>query len=104
MAEQPHVRIEPAVRFGYPHVGGVPTDAVAGMVWAGETVSAAADDFGLSRAQALVACWFECRHGRPRSSYRKAWRQWADDAGQAVWSGVDWDQVPDPPSREDVTS
>ena len=104
MAERPHVRIEPAVRFGQPTVAGISTDAIAGRIWAGDSVTETADDFGLSRGQVLVACWHEGYHGQPHSSYRKAWRHWADEAGQHVWDGGDWNQIPDPPSREEVTS
>lgn len=104
MTDHPRVYVEPSVRFGYPHINGVSTDAIAGMVWAGESVAVVADDYGMTRAEVLVACWFEARHG-PSSTYRSAWKPWAEAAGQAMWNTrtVDYDAIPDPPSREEVT-
>jgi hypothetical protein len=93
------------MRFGYPHMRGVATDAIAGMVWAGESPETVADEYGLpGRSWVLVACWFEARHGRPRTGYRRAWRSWAERAGQAMWRAtpVDYAAIPDPPSREEV--
>lgn len=98
---RPVVSVDPAVRFGYPQVRGVPTDAAAGMVWAGEDVATVADEFNLTRAEVLVACWYETRHERPRNGYRAAWqRQWLEQAEWAMWHG-NWDDVPDPPSKQD---
>lgn len=105
MTDDPVVTCQPAVRFGYPTVRGVATDAVAGMVWAGEPVHVVADEYDLpGREWVLVACWFEVRHGRPHSGFRRAWKQWAEQAGQAMWraSEVDYAAIPDPPSKEEV--
>lgn len=101
--EQPHVRVEPGIRFGYPHIRGVPTDAIAGMVWAGEDLAAVADEFNLTRGEVLVACWFEGTHGRPNSGFRKAWRDWAFAAGKSMWrSAVNFDGIAGPPTKEGV--
>jgi hypothetical protein len=83
---------------------GVPTDAIAGMVWAGETPGVVADEFGLpGRMWVLVACWYEARHGQPRTAYRRAWKQWAERAGKAMWaSSVNYAAIPDPPSRDKI--
>lgn len=101
--EQPHVRVQPGVRFGYPHIRGIPTDAIAGMVWAGEDLAVVGDEYGLTRGEVLVACWFEGTHGRPRSGFRRAWRGWAFDVGKQMWRPiVDYTAVPGPPTKEEV--
>lgn len=96
---RPTVECTPSVRFGYPHIKGISTYAIAGMVWAGETVTGVADDYGITTAEVLVACWFEATHGRPRSSFRRAWQPWVKRVGPLMWRGVY--QVADPPSREE---
>jgi uncharacterized protein (DUF433 family) len=62
------------MRFGRPHIRGISTDAIAGMVVAGESFETVADEYGLSRREVILACWYEGDQG----SYRKRWRQWAD--------------------------
>jgi hypothetical protein len=84
---------------------GHPTDTVAGMVWAGEPVDAVADEYGLSRGEVLVACWYEGMHGQPRGAFRRAWHGWAQQAGLLMWrSTVDYATVPDPPCRDAAKS
>jgi uncharacterized protein (DUF433 family) len=51
--------IDPSVRFGQPTVRGVPTDALAGQVQAGDSVEAVAEDFGLTLDDVIVALRYE---------------------------------------------
>lgn len=74
--DRPAVEVRPGMRFGLPQIRGIPTDAIAGMVRAGEPVETTADDYGLSVHEVLLACWYEAEHGQ----YRKKWRRWARDA------------------------
>lgn len=100
MDDRPHVRVDPAQRFGQPNVRGIGVEAVGGMVWAGGTVDEVAGDYGIDRADVLVACWHLGLHGAKR--WRKRWRKWALKAHEHLWnvSTVDYTAVPDPPSRE----
>lgn len=98
-AARPVVTIQPGMRWGYPTVGAVSTEAVAGMVWAGEPVHVVADEYDLSRPQVLIACWYETTHGQ----YQQQWAVWLGVAGPALARrNVDWATVPDPPSKERV--
>jgi uncharacterized protein (DUF433 family) len=96
---RPVVTFDPAVRFGYAHIKGIPTEAIADVYWAGETADAVADDYGLSRHELLVALWFEGAHG----TYRDRWRQWAWDVAYPMLGGwrkpFDLDGLPLPPDR-----
>jgi uncharacterized protein (DUF433 family) len=100
MAERPHVRVDPAMRFGQPIVRGAPVDILGEMVWNGDTVDEVAAEYVVDRADVLVACWYLGLHGPKR--WRKRWREWALKAHEQLWdtSTVDYRAVPDPPSRE----
>lgn len=74
--EPPHVRVEPGVRFGRPHIGGVTVEAIVGTLTAGDDPSTVADGYGLGRADLLLACWYVARHGPP--CRREAWAGWLD--------------------------
>jgi uncharacterized protein (DUF433 family) len=100
MAERPHVRVDPAQRFGRPNVKGISVQVIADMVWTGESIGRLAENYGIDRADVLVACWFAGRHGTRK--WRKRWGDWALAAYNQMWnaSTVDYRAVPDPPSRE----
>ena len=95
--DRPHVRTDPAQRFGQPHVKGISVDAITCMLLAGESLTTVADEYGLTRADVLVACWHQGLYGTPR--WRRMWRGWAKTAGEAMWDTrtVDYDAIPDPP-------
>jgi transcriptional regulator with XRE-family HTH domain len=95
---RPHVRVEPPMKFGRPHIRGISCDAIADVVLA-EGVEAAMAEYTLRREDVLVACWFQGRYGRPRQ--RRLWRDWAEEAGGDMWhaSTVDYARIPDPPDR-----
>lgn len=96
--DRPHVRVDPAQRFGQPAVRGISCDAIADMLIAEEDVDVVADEYGLTRADVLVACWYLGLYGTPR--WRRRWWTWASDvAGPAMWDirTVEYDAIPDPP-------
>ncbi|MEV2239602.1 DUF433 domain-containing protein [Micromonospora sp. NPDC049891] len=96
--DRPTITIDPAVRFGHPHVRGIPTDSVAGMVWAGEGVATVADEYDMTRHEVLLCCWWEGSQG----AYRRRWRVWAESVHPALGGWVkplDVDALPDPPNR-----
>jgi uncharacterized protein (DUF433 family) len=94
-ADRPAIRVEPGMRFGEPHIGGVTVDALASMVWAGESVDKVAEDYERTPAEVLLACWFKARHGT--RAWRKRWAAWLDE--MEMWRG-NYDKVPDPPNRD----
>ena len=96
-SDRPHVRVDPAQSWGQPAVKGVSCEAIAGMLLAGEDVDTVADEYGLTRADVLVACWYLGRLGPRR--YRRLWAVWAGEAHQLMWrsDSVDYGTVPDPP-------
>ena len=81
------------MRFGRPHMRGISTEMIADMHWAGDD---AADDYGLTPGELVVALWFEASQGQPR--FRKRWRQWLKMADPVLWKG-DLD-IELPPIRE----
>jgi uncharacterized protein (DUF433 family) len=96
MTDRPYVVVDPAVRFGRPQIRGVCTESTAELVAAGETVTAVADEFAMTRHEVLLACWHEATYGR----CSKRWRGWAEAAFPVLagWSGAGGiGSVPDPP-------
>lgn len=95
-----HVVIDPARNFGRPSLpGGPAVDVVAGMVWAGDPVNSVVDEYGeygITRAQVLVACWYAVEYG-PRRRYER-WSDWAQHAEPHLQHGT-YDLIPDPPTR-----
>jgi uncharacterized protein (DUF433 family) len=91
------VRADPARRFGAPAIKGISCEAIALQMLAGDDIATIAEDYDLTRADILVACWYLGLYGSRR--WRRSWRQWAEQAGQAMWDTrtVDYDQIPDPP-------
>jgi uncharacterized protein (DUF433 family)/plasmid maintenance system antidote protein VapI len=96
---RPVIHVDPAVAFGRPMVAGAPVASVAGRILAGEPLEEVAEDFGLNRRQALVACWWA---GSQDEDFTDWWARWADEAGAALATADDGDTVcqhiPDPPS------
>lgn len=56
-----HISIHPGYQFGQPVIAGtrVPTSSLAGCVFAGDPVDTVADDYGATREEVLLACWYE---------------------------------------------
>lgn len=94
---RPHVVTDPAVRFGRPHIKGVSTEAIAGMVMVGESLAEVAANYDITVHEVILACWFEGTHGR----YRKQWKQWAEKVapGLAGLEKFDPDGVEEPPAK-----
>ncbi|MFF0822498.1 DUF433 domain-containing protein [Micromonospora haikouensis] len=101
MSNDPVIEISPRVRFGHPHLRGIPTDAVAGMVWAGEAVETVCDEYDMTRHEVLLCCWWEGSQGE----YRRQWKTWATEAQPMLGGWVkpfDLAAIPDPPSRAEM--
>lgn len=109
MSSSPFIAVCPAMRSGQPTINGtrLPVDAVVGLVWA-QGVDVAAEDYDLTRADVLIACWFAGSYGLPGRRealfpvrlWPKRWGAWAVEVHQALWSvsNVDYEAVPDPPT------
>lgn len=97
----PVVVADPRYRFGRPSVGGISTDAVAGMVMSGESVADTADEYGLTRHQVLLACWHEGLQGK----FQREWGAWATEAHQMLGGWIkpfDLAAISDPPCRAEL--
>lgn len=92
----PVITIDPAVRFGRPHIDGISCEALAGMVAAGEDVNVVAAEYGRTRGEVLLACWWIGMDGPSR--WQKRWRVWAEAAHQRLARG-EYDEIEDPPSE-----
>lgn len=99
-AHEPYVSVDPAMRFGRPCVNNtrLSVEAVAGMVWIGESVDEVADEYGVTRPDVVVACWYAGKFGTSESKrWRKRWGKWADEVHDELWhSRYD---VPNPPDK-----
>jgi len=91
------ITVDPAKNFGQPSINGGPKAWVlADMVWAGDDVTHLAQEYELTRAAVLTACWFVASYGT-RAEQRR-WLDWKDTAAVGLWHG-DYDRIPDPPNR-----
>lgn len=100
---RPVITIDPAVRFGYPQIRGIPTDAIAGMLWAGEDAETVCHEYDITRRELVMACWFEAEWrlvGAGPAAWRKAWRQWAKDVFRPLASGTAAELIPMPPDKD----
>lgn len=94
-SDRPVIEISPAVRFGRPAIRGISTEAIAGMVAAGEDPDVVCSEYGITRHELLLACWWEGSDG----VYRKKWRRWAEEVAYpalAGWKPFDVDAMPLP--------
>ena len=60
----------------------------------------AQDDYGLTREELIVACWWAAHWG-PRK-FRKAWKEWGERAGSHLRYGCI--NVPLPPTKSDIAA
>jgi uncharacterized protein (DUF433 family) len=90
------VQVDPLHRWGEPQVKGINVDSIAGAVWAGESVATVADEYDLTEADVLVACWYMGRHG-PKP-WRRKFAEWSKGYEIACVKRL---PPADPPSRED---
>jgi len=96
-SERPTVIIDPAQNFGHPALGRsrTPVDAILDRLDAGDDWQDVADDHGLTKADLLVACWFEARYGvgpHPRDQ----WLDWLEAYGPSLWKAANYDDIPLP--------
>lgn len=91
----PVITVRPGYRFGRPAIRGVSTVAVAGAVWAGESIETVADEYSLTEVEVLWACWHEGVQGE----YQRQWRSWADQP--EVYAALRRGEAPEPPPDRD---
>lgn len=92
MTDRPVLTIDPGMQFGAVCMAGtrVPADSVAGSVAAGDSVDAVAEDYGVTREEVLVACWWHVTDGEAARS-RAKWalsvrRAWGDGRLAGSWA------------------
>lgn len=92
---RPVITIDPAKCFGSPHIRGTSTEVVASAVMAGEDFAAVADEYGLTRHEVILACWYE-----GSTTYRREWRSWTLAVAPALggWKSFDPEAVDEPPA------
>lgn len=95
--ERPVVVTDPAVAYGRPQVARIGVEHIAGATWV-ESVDVAADEYGLTRPQVLVACWWIGLYGDRR--WRRRWKTWAQQVDGELWHSRY--EIPDPPTREEA--
>jgi uncharacterized protein (DUF433 family) len=95
---RPLITTDPAVNHGQPMVGPAPVDAVCARIWAGEPLADVAADYGISREQVLVACWWQARYGTP--TWRRRLAVWFDIRVVIGLIEGEYDAIPDPPTKE----
>ncbi len=71
MSDFPKVTISPVECDGLPVIKGYQTDVVAELFLHSRVIP-----YGLSRAELIVACWYEAQWGR-RDLFTDRWRLWA---------------------------
>lgn len=96
MENRPVITVDPAVRFGQPHIRRVRTEDIAGMLIAGETAEVVCDEYDITRHELLLACWYEALFGS-----QPKWRKWAETVAGPELAGwvkpLDVDAMPLPP-------
>src|SRR5688500_2671067 len=85
MADRPRVVFDPRIQFGEPHIGGASVAVLGEQVWAGASVDETADEFRVTRADVVVACWWLGRHGS--KGWRRRWKGWAVKVDPELWAG-----------------
>lgn len=98
---RPVITIDPEVRFGRPHIQGISCDAIAEHIMAGEDPAEVATTYGLTRAEALLACWWIGINGIGRLGHY--WTDWAETNHTALAHGQ-YDQIQDPPAQTEYTT
>lgn len=93
------VSIDPGVRFGRPHIGGISCEALAETVYGGDTCEDVAAVYGLTRAEVLTACWWAGLEGPPK--WRRRWAAWAAGVHPELAKRA-YDTIPDPPDYEET--
>ncbi len=100
MADRPHIRFEPGIRWGEASIQGIPVDAIAGMVMAGESIPDVAADYDITVHEVFLACWYEGLHG----DYRSQWSEWAAGIHPALagFRPFNPDEEPWPPDQHEL--
>lgn len=110
---RPFIATSPEMRGGQPTVNNtrLTVEAVAGLLWAGESVETVAAEYEITRHDVLVAAWHAGTYGLPGTRrrglaatrrWRERWGRWASEAHDALWAtqtGPGIDGIPDPPSE-----
>ncbi len=93
---RPYISIDPAQRFGRPVINrsGISVESVTEHYWAGDDPEAIYGEWGIGRAELLVACWHQAVYGS--AVWRKRWGSWVHDMHTLLAKG-DYEAIPDPP-------
>ncbi|MEO3856185.1 DUF433 domain-containing protein [Acrocarpospora sp. B8E8] len=97
---RPYIVIDPAQNFGQPAIARTRVQIAHIIDWleSGDLVHVVQDEYGLTRADLLVACWFEARYGTGAHP-RDEWLDWLEDHEPALWSAKGYEEIPFPPMK-----
>lgn len=98
--DRPYIVLDPAQNFGQPAIGStrVKVADILGWLDAGESVATIEEEYGASREDVLVACWFEARYGTGAHP-RDEWLDWLEEWEPTLWSAKGYDMIPLPPFK-----
>ena len=102
MADRPKLSIDLAMQFGSVCVDGtrVPYESLSGAVFAGDSVDSTAKDFGVTREEVLLCCWWEVevavQSGRQTKHEREVVERWGFWAVEVFRSLAHYPTAPDP--------
>lgn len=98
--DRPYIVLDPAQNFGHPAIARTRVQIAHIIDWleSGDPVAVVQDEYGLTREDLLVACWFEARYGTGAHP-RDDWLDWLEDWEPTLWGAKDYDGIPLPPFR-----
>ncbi|TMR13795.1 DUF433 domain-containing protein [Nonomuraea turkmeniaca] len=96
---RPRIVADPAVNFGKPTIeaSGVSVAVIISAYLAGDRPQVLYDEYGISRGDLLICCWWVARYAKQK----RAWRQWLNTWEPVLWRAQPgaYEQVPLPPRR-----
>lgn len=100
-ADRPHIILDPAQNFGQPFIAstGVKVADILSVLDAGENIRVVIDEYGVSRADILICCWFEAWYGTGAHP-RDEWLDWLEEWEPSLWMAKDYDVIPLPYDRD----
>ncbi|MEU4229453.1 hypothetical protein AB0F17_34595 [Nonomuraea sp. NPDC026600] len=93
---RPRIVADPAANFGKPTIEASGVSVSVSAYLAAERPEVLYDEYGISRGDLLICCWWVARYAKQK----RAWRRWLNTWEPILWRaqpGV-YDEVP-PPQR-----
>lgn len=96
-----YVVVNPRQNFGKPSLARtrVPVWAIIAPYLVGETEENLIAEYGITREDILVACWYQARY--EAATVPEPWQDWLYDNEGRMWTNDDWTEIPLPAQKED---